>query len=258
MHIRDFIDKVGQNFTSREAAALLEVSPLQTTRVLYKWIKSGWIQRQSRGIYTVIPLSKHHQSNDNPWSLIPKIVGSSEYYICGWSAAEYLNLTEQIFNDISVATYTSRAKRSVPFAYGRFIFCTTNKKNAFGTKIVWIGSEKIPISDIHKTIVDIVTNPAWGGGIVHVFDCLKNYVKLRESDWQQVIKYGDALGNGAFFKRLGFYLDHILGSGNEVSKKCHARITSGYSYLDPAIKGVKYVASWQIIVPEGLKLGEIE
>jgi len=255
MNIRDFIDQVGQSFTAKEAAGLLSMSPLQTAKVLHKWMKAGWLQRQSRGIYTIIPLSQYHQSIDNPWAIISKILKGCEYYVCGFSACEYFGLTEQIFNDISVATCTSLARQSVQFSSGKFMFFTTKKDRAFGTKIVWIGNEKIPVSDIHKTIVDIVVNPAWGGGIVHVFDCLKNYLKHEEADLNKIMEYGEKLDIGTFFKRLGFYLEHILESDNEVIKRCHARITRGYSYLSPTVKGNRYIASWRLIVPEGLNLG---
>ncbi len=258
MNIKDFISKVGQNFTSKEVAELLDISPLQTTKIVDKWIKAGWIQRQSRGVYSVIPISQHHQSIDNPWALLPRIVGDSDYYICGWSACEYFGLTEQIFNDISVAIHPFRERKSISFSYGKFIFFTVPQNAHFGMKSVWIGDEKIPVSDIHKTILDIVFNPSWGGGVIHVLDCLKNYLKHEDADLERLLAYGDLLGVGTFFKRLGFYLESILGRDHEIIKKCRKRITRGYSYLDPQVKGTKHIAAWQLIVPEGLNLGETE
>lgn len=258
MNIKDLINKVGQSFTSKEAAALLNESPLQIAKRLHKWIKAGWLQRQSRGVYTVTPLSQHHQSIDNPWAFIPKIIGNSDYYVCGWSSCEHFGLTEQIFQDISIAIYPSRAKRIVPFAYGNFVFFTAFPSGLFGIIVVWVGNEKILVSDIHKTIVDVIANPSWGGGIPHVFDCLKAYLKHPEADLKKVMQYGDQLGIGAFFKRFGFYLEAILKRDDDFTKQCQQKISRGYSYLDPRVKGTKHISAWQLIVPEGLNLGDSE
>ncbi len=258
MHIRDFITKVGQNFSAKEAATILNYSSLQTTRVLYKWRKAGWIEREARGIYSIMPLSAHHASADDPWMLLPKVIPDCEYYICGWSACEYFGLTEQIFNDISVATCASLARKAIKFKSGQFIFFTTQKNRSFGTKIIWKGGQKILISDIHKTVVDMILNPSWGGGIVHVFDCFKNYLRHEEADLDRVLEYGEKLRVKAFFNRFGFYLEQIFGSDSEITKKCHTKITSGYNYLDTKTKGDRYLSSWKIIVPTGVNLGKNE
>ena len=255
MHIKDLIDKVGQSFTSKEVANLFNESPLQTAKLLHKWEKAGWLERKSRGVYAVTPLSQHHQSIDNPWILIPKIIGNVDYYVCGRSACEHFGLTEQIFNDISVATYPYRVKRLIPFSYGKFVFFTAPQNGFFGITPVWIGNEKILVSDVHKTIVDIIANPSWGGGVLHVFDCLQAYLKHPEADLNKVMEYGDLLGVGTFFKRVGFYLELILGPNNEYIQQCQKKITRGYSYLDPRIKGTKHVTAWQLIIPEGLTFG---
>ncbi len=258
MHVRDFITKVSQSFTAKEAAIVLNYSPLQTTKILYKWRKDGWIQREARGVYTVIPVSTYHTAIDDPWTIIPKVLPDCEYYICGWSACEYFGLTEQIFNDISVATLISLARKSIKFKSGQFIFFTTPKSKFFATQIVWRGNQKMLISDIHKTVVDMVLNPSWGGGIVHVYDCLKNYLKHEDADLNKIIEYGEKLGVRVFYNRLGFYLEQLLGRNDKITLECHNKMTSGYNYLDTKTKGGRYISFWKIIIPKGLNLGKNE
>jgi predicted transcriptional regulator of viral defense system len=255
MNIKDFIKQVPQNFTSIEASKVLETSPTQTAKTLYKWVKSRHLQRQSRGIYTATPISRYHNVLDNPWGLLPKILKNYQYYVCGFSALEYYGLTEQIFSDITVATYPPYARKSNTYSGGKFIFFTTNKDGIFGTKNVWIADEKVAVSDLHKTITDIIAYPSWGGGVVHVFDAVKNYLRHEAVDIAKVIEYGKKLSIGSFFKRLGFYLDHI-GEYEEEKKLCGQMITEGYSYLDPKARGNKYIAKWRLIVPANLNLGD--
>jgi hypothetical protein len=74
----------------------------------------------------------------------------------------------------------------------------------FGTKVIWRGHSKIAVSDIHRTIVDMLDDPAIGGGIQHVEDCVRAYFARPDRDEAVLIAYADRLGNGAVFKRLGF------------------------------------------------------
>jgi len=50
----------------------------------------------------------------------------------------------------------------------------------------------------------MLDDPALGGGIQHVSDCLAAYLKRADRDDARLIGYADRLGNGAVFKRLGF------------------------------------------------------
>lgn len=152
------------------------------------------------------------------------------------------------------------ARRVIQFKSGQFVFFTTQKSRFFGTQIVWKGDQKILMSDIHKTIVDIILNPSWGGGIAHVFDCLKNYLKHEEANLNKLMEYAENLRIKAFFNRFGFYIEQILGTNNEVTIKCRNKIRSGsgYHYLDTKNKGNRYLASWKIIVPTDLNLGKNE
>ncbi|WP_439360288.1 hypothetical protein [Bradyrhizobium sp. DASA03007] len=48
----------------------------------------------------------------------------------------------------------------------------------------------------------MLDNPALGGGIQQVSDCLSIYLKRTDRNDQTVIEYGERLGSGAVFKRL--------------------------------------------------------
>ena len=75
----------------------------------------------------------------------------------------------------------------------------------FGTKPVWRRNTKVPVSDVHRTIIDMLDDPALGGGIQHVSDCLQAYFRRADRDDEKLIAYAEQLGNGAVFKRLGFF-----------------------------------------------------
>ena len=77
----------------------------------------------------------------------------------------------------------------------------------------------MPVSDVHRTVVDMLDDPAVGGGIQHVADCLAAYLRRGDRDDEKLIEYAARLGNGAVFKRLGFLAER-LRDGAELARLC--------------------------------------
>ena len=119
----------------------------------------------------------------------------------------------------------------------------------FGTKPVWRGQTKIAVSDIHRTIIDMLNDPALGGGIQHVADCFDQYMQRSDSDAAMLIAYAGRIGNGAIFKRLGFLAEqHPLGES--LLAACKDRLTKGHAKLDPALDCNRLVTRWRLWVPK--------
>ncbi len=63
------------------------------------------------------------------------------------------------------------------------------------------------MTDPSRTVVDLLANPSWGGGIRHVGDVLEEYSVSEHRNDQLLMSYGDRLGTGAVFKRLDFLIE---------------------------------------------------
>jgi predicted transcriptional regulator of viral defense system len=50
-----------------------------------------------------------------------------------------------------------------------------------------------------------------------------------------LIRYGNARGNGAVFKRLGFLVERLAPTENDLLSACRDRLTEGYARLDPGV-----------------------
>jgi predicted transcriptional regulator of viral defense system len=61
-----------------------------------------------------------------------------------------------------------------------------------------------PMAALHRTIVNMLDDPATGGDIQQVSNCLNSYLKRADRKDQKLIEYGERFRNGAVFKRLGF------------------------------------------------------
>ena len=120
----------------------------------------------------------------------------------------------------------------------------------FGAHTVWRHATKVQVSDVHKTIIDMLDDPTLGGGIQHVADCLCSYLKRSDRDDERLIAYADQLGNGAVFKRLGFLVEEDV-SAMQLVVECRMRLTQGNATLDPAISGTqRLVTQWRLFIPE--------
>jgi len=105
------------------------------------------------------------------------------------------------------------------------------------------------VSDVHRTIVDILDDPALGGGIQHVADCLAAYLRRDDRDDIKLIGYAERLGNGAVFKRLGFLAER-QEAGFGLAQLCLGHLSTGNAKLDPALANQRLSSKWRLRVPQ--------
>lgn len=244
--------KLGETFHLSDAAAALNSSNNETSKVLSRWEKQGWVKRIKSGFFAFIPLdTTPDQPLENIWSIIPDLF--SPGYIGGWSAAEHWDFTEQLFIDICVLTEKRVDKNSQEIL--GISFCPFHIKSNlnFGTEVLWIKNKKCSISDPNKTIIDMLYKPKVGGGIQHTIDCFKAYIKSNNFDPLKLVLYAKQMNNGVIFKRLGYLCDILLGKDHDLTKMCLQEMTKGPSYMDPSSRTGKFLNKWALYIPETLQ-----
>ena len=232
-----------------DAERALDIGHSEATKLLSRWTGQGWLRRVGPGAYAPVDLASltSDQVLDDPWVLVPTLFDPA--YIGGWTAAEQWGLTEQIFLDIVVMTARTVRVRNQQRHGASFTLKHVQPRTIFGTKPVWRGRTQIAVSDVHRTVVDMLDDPVIGGGIQHVADCVATYFDRKEQDDGKLIRYAVQLGNGAVFKRLGFLAERRPGS-KAVVRACLARLTHGNAKLDPALSCRRLISRWRLLVPE--------
>ncbi len=84
--------------SSADASKALSLDSKRTGSKLASLAERGWLRRVRRGVYLIVPLEAEPgkaATAADPWILAQEVF--SPCYIGGWSAAEYWELTEQIF-----------------------------------------------------------------------------------------------------------------------------------------------------------------
>jgi len=239
----------GELITVASAAGALGVSQGKAAKILWRWDRQGWLRRLRRGLYAPVPLDAVSQEQvlSDPWILVPELFDPA--YIGGWSAAEYWDLTEQMFRSILVYTVQPIRPREQTIQGIPFILKRSMPEKIFLTRPVWRGNNKVQISEIHRTLVDLLDDPAVAGFIRLSNSCLENYLESEQADLPQVLDYVARLGNGAVFKRLGFLLSRLNVSEN-VLESCRSQLTAGNAKLDPAIPCRRLVKKWHLWIPK--------
>ncbi|MCY3873866.1 MAG: hypothetical protein OXF88_06190 [Rhodobacteraceae bacterium] len=178
--------------------------------------------------------------------LVPALFAPA--YIGGRTAAEHWALTDQIFKDVFVMTARPVRQKRQERHGTLFSLKHIHERKVFGTKNVWRHQTQVPISDVHRTIIDMFDDPAIGGGIQHVSDCLAVYLRRDDRDDEKLVDYAVSLRNGAVFKRLGYLAERFPG-GAELGRLCERHLSGGHAKLDPVQDGPLVVTKWRLRVP---------
>lgn len=243
------IQRAGDVISIDDVVATLSIDRSAASKLLSRWTNQGWLRRVARGHYVPAALDALESEHvlEDPWVLVPVLYGPA--YVGGRTAAEHWDLTEQLFRDIVVMTAQVVREKYQERHGAKFTLYHIPEKKIFGTKAVWRAHSKIMISDVHRTMIDMLDDPALGGGIQHVADCLAAYLKRSDRNDKSLIDYAERLGNGAVFKRLGFLAERHPHTA-DLANECRARLTTGNAKLDPALACTRLISKWRLWVPQ--------
>ncbi|MEX2496144.1 MAG: type IV toxin-antitoxin system AbiEi family antitoxin domain-containing protein [Woeseia sp.] len=241
------LNAAGEVVRVPDVVATLSVSRQRAAQFLSRWAGQGWLRRVGPGAYVPVQLELRDavQVVQDPWVLVPALFDPA--YVGGRTAAAHWDLTEQIFRDTLVFTERPLRRKSVEVQGAVFTLKHIGKGRVFGTKSIWRGQSRVAVSDVHRTVIDMLDDPATGGGIQHVADCFAQYVKRKDCNPRTLIDYASSLGNGAVFKRLGFLAEVHRISG--LVEPARARMTTGNAKLDPALDADRLITRWRLWVP---------
>lgn len=236
-------------FSAIDAAGFLGSDIAEARRLLGYLARRGWLARVRQGLYVPVPLESRHPGewHEDSWVVAAKSL--SPCYIGGWSACEHWGLTEQLFRTVVVVTARRVRHRRLDLQGTPFWIRVLPKEKLFGTRPVWRGRVRVAVSDPSRTLVDILDDPALGGGIRHVADIVAEYVTGEMRDAGLLVEYAERIGNRTVFKRLGHILEALAIDDPELLDACRERVSTGLTKLDPAVSAPgRIVRRWGLRV----------
>lgn len=223
-------------FSTQEASRVTNI-PEDDLRIKLGYLaRKGWLSRVKQGLYITVPLGTVNpkEYKEHPWIVANRLYAPC--YIGGWSAAEHWEFTDQIFNSIVVFTQNKFKKKNTTIQGTDFILKYERKKYFGKTKTIWVENTKIAVADPAQTIVDILDDPAIGGGMRNISDIVKNYFKSNYRDDPSIKSYVKAKRNKTVYKRLGYLIEVFEIDAADLMNECKANISTGYTLLDPTLE----------------------
>ncbi|MBN8850557.1 MAG: hypothetical protein BGO55_31400 [Sphingobacteriales bacterium 50-39] len=227
---------VGQGKLVIRAEDLLNIlgPPTSNPHLIFSRLaKKGWLQRLKAGVYRIVPLGSDSANPipDDAWYIATEIFAPC--YIGGWTAAEHWDLTEQIYN--STIVFTGKKQRAIKHNVAGLFFEThfIPENHIFGTQRIWSNNQPIRISDLHRTLIDILHDPSVGGGGRSLIDIARSYSKEEEFEPKKLWQYAVRLESGAVFKRLGIIGEKILNMPETMLDDIQLKCRQGIILLDP-------------------------
>jgi predicted transcriptional regulator of viral defense system len=244
----------GEVVSVDDVSGILRIERQAASRLLARWNGQGWLRRLRRGFYAPVPIAVLGQEQvlEDPWVIVPELFGPA--CIGGWSAAEHWGLTEQLFRSTCVLTGRPIREKEQTIEGIPFVLKHVRPEVLFAMRPVWRGTVRIDVSSPAKTIIDMLDDPAIGGGIRHVADCLKAYFERDDASDSELLGIADQLGNRAVFKRLGFLAERLPGR-QDLAVACHERLSRGMAKLDPSAPCPRLVTRWRLWVPPSWSQG---
>jgi predicted transcriptional regulator of viral defense system len=240
------------------AAEVWAIPESKASKILARFAANGWLARVRRGLYVPVALDAVTSATvvEDPWLVAQELF--SPCYIGGWSAAEYWELTEQLFNTLQVMTTRRPRQRNLKMQGIAFKVKTIPAKALFGLKEVWRGQVKVSVSSPARTVVDMLDDPATGGGIRAVRDIFLAFRKSNDYKEAELLETCRQFGSGTVYKRLGYLAEFAFSQDKNLIEECRRSMTKGYSKLDPALKCDKIATAWRLWVPGSWKEGRTD
>ncbi len=230
--------------TVEEVSAGLSVSRTAAAKRLARWASLGWLRRVRRGLYIPVPLEVENPAEWTEDALYLADAVWAPCYFTGWTTANHWGLTEQVFRTTMLKT-TQRVRCSTGQLAGHdyFLVHAQPEDLTWGLKVEWRHDCRLRLADPARTVIDVLADLSLSGGIRLAAEILESYLLDHPGD--VLIEYGDRLGNGALFKRLGYLIEQLGLDQASLVAACRQRLTGGVVLLDPTLsdRGLR-ISEW--------------
>jgi predicted transcriptional regulator of viral defense system len=203
-------------------------------KVLADMVDMGMLYKIGQGIYHIIPV------HSDPETYVPDghqaakyIMQDREYYI-GYASAMKIHGLSPESEVMEYVVTKKQMKPAIRNCGGTSIqFIHHYASRFFGFSSIWINqSEKAMVSDLEKTIVDVLTKPQLCGGIVEVGNAI--FQAKDRTDHKKLFYYFARNLNKSAKKRFLFLTDLMGMDWTSDHERMMEELGSGISLLDPA------------------------
>ncbi len=238
-------------FHFQEAADILGGSK-NASKLLAQLIKKGIVTRLKSEVFRLVPfeLGFAREYLGNPYIVARELLQSGrtshkeEYYLSYGSAFDLHQIITQPQFIVYVSSPRMLRPQMIQGTEFRFVRC--KQQDLFGITEIWVDkNEKVCVSDLERTLIDGLKQPAYCGGFSEVAKGFS--MRQQEIDPQKLIDYAIQLDVGVVNRRLG-YLMELYNIGSRIHWMfLQTTLTATYHLLDPDLPAEgSHIAKWRL------------
>lgn len=241
--IQHLLDENQSIFTYEDALRYLPTSSELAVRSLL----TGMVQRRvllriRPGVYQVIPWGADpHQFQPSPWKTARHISPEQHHF-----ALDTAGFVHQLWDDAPevhhIISCTQTNLRSLEVQGVRWEFYYQHPDRFFGTELVMLDGEEIRVSDLEKTLIDLLSRADLFSSAPKVKEMFAR--GLPRCDKDKLLRYVRSFQSQAVIKRLGLMAEWIYGQ-SAWTEELHKLRTHSYTSWPFEMDG-GITARWRI------------
>jgi predicted transcriptional regulator of viral defense system len=236
-------------FTIQDIKKLLNISISHARNIASDMVKKNVAERAKSGLFVRIPesviLDKQQYTED---AILIAVKSTNKAFLSHYTALTIHGLAERYTNQIY--NTTTKHQRNIKYHEIKINYIKTIPKKFFGYKTMTYSNERIKISDLERTIIDVINKPKYAGGWNETINCLKNFDKI---NYIKLIGYLKKFNNKTITRKTGYILEKLnnLNPSQKTIEEIKELSGSNNLYFDTTKKGI-YDQKWNLIIPENI------
>jgi len=254
--LKIYLEGINSNkkiITLNDVVDMLNISRDKAYYYLYKMNKKGLIKRFKNGIYFRYPESIQF----NPQKYIEDPIfllkyQADPYFISYHTALQIHGLAQRPSN----VYYITTTKKIKPLKTEHYLInpVITLDQYFFGFIQLDYGNEKINVSDVERTVLDILNRPEYAGGFHEV---IMSILDIPELDFQKLYDYLLKFNKKILFHRIGYLFNSpVFQKTFDIPKDFLKRVKKNIhsvNYFDNSFKSGNLDKKWNLIIPSEIK-----
>jgi len=237
-------------FTIQDIKKILNISQAHARNIASDMVKKNATERVKPGLFVRIPesviLDKQQYTED---AILIATKSTKKAFLSHYTALTIHGLAERYATQIYVTT--TKHQRNIKYHEIKINYIKTIPKKFFGYRIINYSNKNIQVSDLERTIIDVIDKSKYAGGWNETINCLKN---LDGINYKQLLAYLKKFNNKTIARKTGYIIDHLsnLNPPQKILKEIQRLSGSNDLYFDAAKKGI-YDQKWNLIIPKDTK-----
>jgi len=231
------------------AIQLLGISKMHAYNLLKKMCKKGALDKVKSNLYVRVPAHLVHDKGKYAEDPILVAKHLAKPYFFSYNTALILHgLAQQFARNYFIST----TKHIPKVRYHENLICPIilTEKRFFGFEKKEYAKEEVMVSDLERTIVDVMDRPEYAGGYEEVLRCLLDVDKI---NWDKLLVYIKKMDEKILVNRVGYTCELLkISVPNSFMKKLRAMMSGNIYYFERNKKG-KFNERWKIIVDPRLE-----